>query len=106
MADLDSDSIEVRCTVYRHEDPALYEYITSLPTGRHRRRGMLLRIMNAGIGVNGVVLPVSSGLPGPLNLPASDVGPAKVTVSSVSNTQPLAAPEAVDADDLFEHFRP
>jgi len=110
MADIDSDgqSIEVRCTVFRDEYPALFDYISSLPASRYRKRDALLRVMNAGIGVtvagaSGTLLAEASPIQrGPLS--SAPVGMAQRIAVPLAETSSSLAPESIDAGDLFEVF--
>ena len=94
-----NESTEVRCTVYKDEDPELYDFITSLPTSRYRKRAALIRLMLAGLHGTPSVPPAM--VPA---LPAAELAavPKKDRPEPDSSAEQTAV--VIDAGDLFEVF--
>ena len=95
---------EVRCKIFKDEDPELYDFITNLPGSRQRKRTEILRLLWSGLKSKGLscptppaVTPVDQGMSMPIVPPESSAAAAATATSSENGV-------AIDSDDLFAHF--
>ena len=101
------ESIEVRCTVWRNDHPALYDFISNLPTGTNRKRTALLMLMLSGLQYQRMI---DSGFAGISTIQPANVSPAVPSGSIVmADSQPSSSGEVGSAHadfarDLIENF--
>jgi hypothetical protein len=97
----DFEPIPVRFTVFREENPALYDYIASLPSSRQRKRNAYLRAMEAGAEI------LLGGSHQTIVVPAGGAGRRQDSGTSLAKVPVVedSAPEVIiDAGDLTELF--
>lgn len=102
-----SESMVIRCTVFRDEMPELYDFFAGLPKSKQRRRDAIIRLLLAGL--NPPMIAPNFPIPkASIAAPASQAN--RTELSEISHVPEhgsglgSSAVESIDASDLAAVF--